>query len=158
MSSARSSAEPSRVRRQLRACRATNRPAGGWRSEAGQQGLQSQEQQNSMLNSKSTLTLVWAWTVFRAIVLRKKETRNHKPFPSFSVSISHRRWFKKAVTAGTTLVGVKGLKDENTTDQFNKSLRSSLFHYVFTWQIVVSLHLVRLNVVHWVFNIVTQGF
>lgn len=28
----RSSAEPSRLRRQLRACLATNRPAGGWKS------------------------------------------------------------------------------------------------------------------------------
>ena len=58
---------------------------------------------------------------FRAIVLRRKETRNHKPFPSFSVSISHRRWFKKAVTAGTTLVGFKGLKDEKTQQKYNRS-------------------------------------
>ena len=49
-------------------------------------------------------------------------------------------------------------QNRNTTDKFNKSLRSSLLHYVFTWQIVVSLHLMRLNVVYWTFNIVTQGF
>ena len=65
-----------------------------------------------MLNSKSILTLVW--------VRGKKETRNHKPFPSFSISISHRRWFKKAVTAGTTRVGVKGLKDEKTKQKYNR--------------------------------------
>lgn len=50
----RSSAEPSRVRRQLMACLATNRPAGGWRSEAGQRGFsQSWEEQNLMHSSKT---------------------------------------------------------------------------------------------------------